>query len=114
MVQHQLLMYPAAVLFLLGLPEWLVRPVTSARSLQGLLRLLTRPLTCGLLYVVVYSAWHAPAFTTGRCRTGWCTSSHLMFFGVALLYWWPLSAPRASFRPSAMPGLATSCSWPSA
>ena len=26
MLQHQLIIYPAAVLFLLGLPDWLVRP----------------------------------------------------------------------------------------
>ena len=73
MVQHQLLMYPAAVLFLLGLPEWLVRPVTSARSLHGLLWLKTRPLVCGALFVVTFSVWHLPRFTTGRCRTRSCT-----------------------------------------
>ena len=105
MVQHQLLMYPAAVLFLLGLPEWLVRPVTSARSLQGLLRLLTRPLTCGLLYVVVYSAWHAPGLYDWALQDRLVhVVQHLMFFGVALLYWWPLYSPSREFPPISYAG----------
>ena len=29
MLQHQIIIYPAAVLFLLGLPDWLVQPVTE-------------------------------------------------------------------------------------
>jgi putative membrane protein len=28
MVQHQLLIYPAAILFLVGIPDWLLAPVT--------------------------------------------------------------------------------------
>src|SRR4051812_27556485 len=34
MLQHQLIIYPAAVLFLLGLPPWLVQPVTSRPQLR--------------------------------------------------------------------------------
>ncbi len=34
MVQHQLLTYPAAVLFLWGLPDWLVAPVLGRPTLR--------------------------------------------------------------------------------
>ena len=105
MVQHQLLMYPAAVLFLLGLPEWVVRPVTAARPLHGLLRLLTHPLVCGLLCVVVYSAWHVPGLYDWALQDRVVhVVEHLMFFGVAVLYWWPLYSPSREFPPISYPG----------
>jgi cytochrome c oxidase assembly factor CtaG len=31
MLQHQLLVYPAAILFLLGLPAWMIDPLLAAR-----------------------------------------------------------------------------------
>ncbi|HTX65824.1 MAG TPA: cytochrome c oxidase assembly protein [Opitutaceae bacterium] len=105
MVQHQLLMYPAAVLFLLGLPAWAVRPLTAARPLQTLLRLLTRPVVCGTLYVVVYSVWHAPGLYDWALQDKVVhVLEHLMFFGVALLYWWPLYSPSREFPPISYPG----------
>ncbi len=105
MVQHQLLMYPAAVLFLLGLPAWLVRPVTAARPLRGLLRLLTRPLVAGAVLVVVYSGWHLPALYEWALQDKLVhVVQHLTFFGVALLYWWPLYSPSAEFPPISYAG----------
>ncbi len=100
MVQHQLLMYPAAVLFLLGLPDWLVRPITAARPLRGLLRLATRPLVAGALFIVTYSAWHLPALYEWALEVKAVhVAEHLMFFGVALLYWWPLCSPSTELPP---------------
>src|SRR5436190_21423169 len=32
MLQHQLLIYPAAVLFLLGIPSWMLDPLLSRRT----------------------------------------------------------------------------------
>jgi putative membrane protein len=105
MVQHQLLMYPAAVLFLLGLPGWLVRPITVARTLHGPLWLLTRPLIAGALYVVIYSVWHLPSLYDWALQDRLVhIVEHLMFFGVALLYWWPLLSPSREFPPISYPG----------
>jgi putative membrane protein len=105
MVQHQLLMYPAAVLFLLGLPGWLVRPITVARTLHGPLWLLTRPLIAGALYIVIYSVWHLPSLYDWALQDRLVhIVEHLMFFGVALLYWWPLLSPSREFPPISYPG----------
>jgi putative membrane protein len=105
MVQHQLLMYPAAVLFLLGLPGWLVRPVTAAPSLHGVLWLLTRPLVTGSLFVVTLSVWHLPALYDWALQDKVVhVVEHLMFFGVALLYWWPLLSPSREFPPISYAG----------
>ncbi len=51
MLQHQLLIYPAAVLFLLGLPAWMIDPLLARPALQRLLRFLTRPLIGGSIYI---------------------------------------------------------------
>jgi len=100
MVQHALLIYPAAVLFLLGLPDWLVRTVTARPSLKGVLRFLTHPVICGLVFTLVYSVWHAPALYDWALRNRWIhILEHVMFFGAALFYWWPLLSPSTEFPP---------------
>jgi len=98
MVQHQLIMYVAAVLFLLGLPSWLVSTVTARPALRPLLRLLTQPLICGLVYTLVYSVWHAPALYDWALQNRWVhIAEHVMFFGAALFYWWPILSPSCEF-----------------
>jgi len=100
MVQHQLIMYIAAILFLLGLPAWLVSPVTARPGLRPLLRFLTHPLICGLAYTLIYSVWHAPALYDWALQNRWVhIAEHIMFFGAALFYWWPLLSPSKEFPP---------------
>lgn len=104
MVQHQILIYPCAVLFLLGLPGWLVRPVTGAPTLQRPLRFLTHPAACGLIYVLTYSLWHAPALYEWTLQNKIVhVLEHLMFFGAALFYWWPVLSPSREFPPASYP-----------
>ncbi|HZP60832.1 MAG TPA: cytochrome c oxidase assembly protein [Opitutaceae bacterium] len=105
MLQHQLLIYPCAALFLLGLPAWLVRPVTAARPLRGLLWFFTRPLVCGLIYILTYSLWHAPGLYEATLQNKMIhVGEHLMFFGGALFYWWPALSPSREFPPISHPG----------
>ncbi len=100
MVQHQLIIYPAAVLFLLGLPAWLVRPVTARPGLRRLLRLLTHPIICGLVFTVTFSVWHVPALYDWALQSRPVhIAEHIMFFGAALFYWWPLLSPATEFPP---------------
>lgn len=98
MIQHQLIMYPAAILFLLGLPDWLVSKVTARPSLRGLIHFLTRPLICGLVYIITYSVWHAPALYDWALQNRYVhIAEHVMFFGAALFYWWPILSPSREF-----------------
>src|SRR6185436_18975229 len=62
MLQHQLLMYPAALLFALGLTPWMIDGFIQRSGQQRLLRLLTHPLCCGLIYSLVVSLWHMPTY----------------------------------------------------
>jgi len=100
MIQHQLLIYVSAVLFLLGLPVWVIQLVTLRRHLRPLLRLLSHPVICGLIYTLVLSVWHAPAlYDTALRNKNIHVLEHLMFFGAALFYWWPILIPSPEYPP---------------
>ena len=101
MLQHQLIIYPAAILFLLGLPDWLVRPVTARPLLRPLLRILTHPVVCGVIYTAVITGWHLPMLYDWALQNRWVhIAEHFMMFGAALFYWWPLLSPSREFPPA--------------
>ncbi len=101
MLQHQLLIYPAAILFLLGLPDWLVRPVTARPGLRLVLRVLTTPLVCGVIYTAVLTGWHIPLlYDLALQNRPLHILEHFTMFGAALFYWWPLLSPSKEFPPA--------------
>jgi putative membrane protein len=105
MVQHQLLIYGAGVLFLLGLPPWMVRGLTLHRSLRPILRLLSHPVVCGVIYTATLTIWHTPALYDLALRSkNVHVLEHLMFFGAALFYWWPILSPSDEYPPISYPG----------
>lgn len=102
MLQHQILIYPAAVLFLLGLPDWLVRPVTGRPPLRLALSVLTHPIVCGTVFCVVYSGWHFPLLYDWALQDRTVhIVEHFTMFGAALFMWWPVCSPAREFPPRA-------------
>ena len=100
MLQHQIIIYPAAILFLLGLPDWVVRPVTSQPSLRMILKILTHPVFCGVFYTAVMSVWHLPYLYDWALQDRLVhIAEHFLMFGAALFYWWPLYSPSKEFPP---------------
>jgi putative membrane protein len=98
MVQHLLIMYPVALLFLLGTPTWMVDPVLSRTGLRPALRMLFHPLTCAVVSTAVIGLWHAPFLYEWTLQDKLVhVGEHLMFLAVSLLYWWPLASPSAAF-----------------
>jgi putative membrane protein len=98
MSQHLLIMYPAALLILLGLPAWMVDPVLSRPSLRRPLRLLFSPLTCLVVSTAVISLWHLPFLYEWTLQDKLVhVGEHLMFLAASLLYWWPLASPSVAF-----------------
>ncbi len=105
MLQHLILVYPAAILFLLGLPDWMVEPALAPVAKQGLLRRLFRPLGCGLVYTLVISLWHMPYLYDWALQDKLVhVLEHLMFFGAALFYWWPMLSPSRALPPISYAG----------
>ncbi|MBX3748608.1 MAG: cytochrome c oxidase assembly protein [Opitutaceae bacterium] len=94
MLQHQLLAYPAAILFLLGLPAWMIDGVLSRPALRPALRVLAHPVICGVIYTVTIGVWHAPALYDWALQDKLVhVLEHLMFFTASLFYWWPQLSP---------------------
>jgi putative membrane protein len=105
MLQHQLLTYPAAILFLLGLPWWMVDPVLSRPVVRAPLKILTHPLSCAILYSLIVGVWHAPSLYDLALRNKLVhVAEHILFFVAALFYWWPLLSPSRAL-PKINPGL---------
>ena len=60
MLQHQLLIYPAAICFLLGIPAWMIDPFLGPLGMR-IGKVVTRPLICAVIFLLVFGSWHAPA-----------------------------------------------------
>jgi putative membrane protein len=114
MLQHQLLIYPAGILFLLGIPSWMMdaafsRNATSPvghRRARGpaVLRFLAHPVICAIVYTLIISLWHMPYFYDWALRNKVVhVLEHLMFFGAALFYWWPMLSPSRVLPPISHP-----------
>jgi len=105
MFQHQLLAYPAAVLFLLGLPAWMIDPLLAHTLPASMRRWLFNPIVCGLIYSLVIGIWHSPSLYDWALRDKLVhVGEHLMFFGASLFYWWPIVSPSRQ-HPPASPGV---------
>jgi len=112
MIQHLLLLLVAPPLLLLGRPlvpslwglpaPWRValgQLLVPGRPLARLGHLITTPLVAAAAFVITIAVWHIPVFydaAQGRSVTH--DLEHLMFFGTALLYWWPVIHPSGGRR----------------
>lgn len=112
MIQHLLLLLIAPPLLLLGKPlapilwglpargrQMLGRAMRPGRALARLGHILTTPLFAGAAFVITVAVWHIPVFyDAAQGRTITHDLEHLMFFGTALLYWWPVIHPAGGRR----------------
>jgi len=100
MFQHQLLMYPVPVLFLLGLTPWMADAVLDRPALHLPLRWLFSPLGCGTVATLVISLWHAPLLYEWALQDKVVhVIEHLCFFSASLIFWWPILSPSRVFPP---------------
>lgn len=105
MVQHMILIYVVPVLFLLGLPAWLLRPVMTVGAVSFICRWLTHPIIACLLFNLNFAVWHIPAlYEWGLQNRAVHILEHGMFMSTAVLMWWSLSS-RLPEHPRLPPGL---------
>ena len=102
MLQHLLLMLVVPLLWLLGLPPWLLAPVARAPVVGRAGWWLTRPLAALALASAVQVAWHVPAAFDAALRVGALHAlEHISFLAAGLLFWWPIAGPTPEWpRPS--------------
>jgi putative membrane protein len=112
MTQHVLLIMIAAPLLWLGAPMvptlWafsrrnrrkLGRLFHEAHPVHRVFHALTQPGIALALYVLVLFVWHyPPLYDAAQGRTLVHDLEHAMFFGSALLFWWPVIHPSGGKR----------------
>ena len=99
MIEHELIMLPAALLLvaarpgpvlLWGLPASVRRVVASMVRL-GLWRWLGSPVTATALQALALVVWHMPALFDRALRSeAWHIAQHVSFVVTALLFWWAI------------------------
>lgn len=98
MFQHEIIIYPAAMMFLIGIPSWVMDRILGAPALRRPLQIFFHPLTCAVLSTLVLSIWHAPWLYDWALQNKVIhVIEHLMFFAAAIHYWWPILSPSKLF-----------------
>jgi len=93
MAQHMVLIYPCAILFLVGLPAWLVDKFAAIPVIRQIGWFFTHPVVAGIIYVMVQSVWHLPALYDLALQDRLMhVLEHVTFFGSAVMFWWPVLA----------------------
>jgi putative membrane protein len=105
MAQHLIIMYPAPLLLLLGLPDWMVDALLARRGLRRPLRWLFAPVVCGGLSSLIIGIWHAPFLYEWALQNKLVhVLEHLMFFVASAHFWWPIHSPSRTFPPISYAG----------
>ena len=119
MAQHLLLTMMAAPLLLLGNPlplvlwgvppgarAWLAAPFRRTARLRLALSAMTFWPAAGLLHVAAIWVWHVPVLYDAAAEDEILHAvEHVIFFGTALLFWWPIIRPAPRLGPRLHPGL---------
>ena len=106
MIEHELIMLPAALLLVLSRPGpvllWAF-PVPArgvfasiARGGRGAWALASAPVAATGLQALALCAWHMPAlFDRALASQSWHIAQHVSFLLTALLFWWAMAHGRA-------------------
>jgi putative membrane protein len=94
MAQHLMLCLLMPPLMLLGLTDWIVRPLLLNRWIRPLARLLCNPLVAFLGYNAMLVVVHAPRMYDLMCRDDAVhITIHLVMMATGVMLWWPLFSP---------------------
>lgn len=73
--------------------------LTPGHVLSRLGHAITTPIVAVAAFVIAIAVWHVPVFyDAAQGRTIAHDLEHLLFFGTALLYWWPVIHPAGGRR----------------
>lgn len=94
MIQHLLFTLVAAPMLLLGLPDWLVRPLVTQRAVRPVARIATSPVFAMSLFSAVTLVTHFPVVVEAALAHHLLhLAVHVLLVATALLMWWPVFSP---------------------
>lgn len=95
MLQHAILIFVLPLMFLAGLPPWLVDGVLGRQApLRRALGVLTGPVVALFIFNVAFNFWHVPpAYEWALRDRSVHEVEHLIFLVSAILMWWPVVSP---------------------
>ena len=103
MVQHVLLSLVAPPLLILGIPDWLIRPIIRPNWSFRIVKFSIHPLIAFTSFNVVFSLWHLPVlYNLSVTNHGIHIGEHLMFMSTSIIMWMPIAStipelPRLSY-----------------
>ena len=105
MIQHIMLMFITAPLWLIGAPSWLVDKIIPKFAVN-LLRRFGKPQFAFGIFVLTLWIWHIPIFyELGFKSEGIHIFEHLTFIGASIFGWWPVLGADSSAIPKPDPPL---------
>ena len=94
MAQHLLLGLVMPPLLLLGVPDWMLRPLLRRRAMRGLAKMSTHPLVAFVLYNAFLAVMHTePVFERMVRDEQVHIAVHLLLMVTGTIMWWPLLSP---------------------
>lgn len=91
MVELSLETMVAVPMMLVGLPDFLLRPLWNCGPTRYVLRASTHPLMALGMFTVVFSLWQLPLFYDPSLRNPYLHAVELLVLGLlALVWWWPI------------------------
>ena len=94
MVQHLLVSYLCAPLFIWGTPDWVWRPLLLHPKVYPVARFLSRPVVAAGAFGLFLSLWHMPPiYDAGLRNSTLHHTQHIAFLFFSLVNWWPVMSP---------------------
>jgi putative membrane protein len=94
MVQHLVITLIVPPLWLMGLPDWLVRPLLRVPGVRSTARVLALPLVAFAIYNVVFIGWHFPfLYNWALVQHNAHILQHVMFITASTIMWYPVVNP---------------------
>ena len=94
MLQHLLLSYVVARMFIVGVPDWLWRSVLLNRVMAPVSRRLLRPTVTFVVFALFFAIWHVPVIYEGALMNPFVHHvEHVVFLITAIMLWWPILSP---------------------
>ncbi|MGH7914147.1 MAG: cytochrome c oxidase assembly protein [Candidatus Binataceae bacterium] len=105
MLEHSIQSWVIPPLFLLSIPDWMLRPIVMSRPILPLARFFSKPVVAFLTFTVVYVFVHdPPVFNLMMTDGAFHIAVHIAFMVAGTILFWPLLSPMPEFPRLSYPG----------